>query len=262
MVDGEHAPPPNPDNGGDVQPPRRPDGCRPGLPTPAEKVWGRLGLLAMPTLASTEHSRASLRSPPLAGGRIRGVQRGTGLPDPAQEPFWHRLDGRSKRQHAHVRGRISGRRGRGTRITGHDLSRRLRGRQTVQGEGGGMCPTAAGAQGGTIHGGPVQADVLAREHRTRPGHCPSYHTSSLRAYGKAQGHGPTRSGAARIPAPRLAQPAGVVELDHAANRDLGAPAAHSQGVCGAPIPRVLEGASPRSTGETETETHGSIGSSH
>ena len=63
MVDGEHAPPPNPDNGGDVQPPRRPDGCRPGLPTPAEKVWGRLGQQAMPTPASTEHSRASLRSP-------------------------------------------------------------------------------------------------------------------------------------------------------------------------------------------------------
>ena len=70
VVDGEHAPPPNPDNGGDVQPPRRPDGCRPGLPTPAEKVWGRLGLLAVPTPASTEHSRASLRSPPLAGGRM------------------------------------------------------------------------------------------------------------------------------------------------------------------------------------------------
>ena len=82
----------------------------------------------MPTPASTEHSRASLRSPPPAGGRTRGVQRGTGLPDPAQEPFWHRLAGRSKRQHAHVGGRISGRRGRGTRITGHDLSRRLRGR--------------------------------------------------------------------------------------------------------------------------------------
>ena len=49
--------------GGDVQPPRRPDGYRPGLPTPAEKVWGRLGLQAMPTPTSTEHSRASLRSP-------------------------------------------------------------------------------------------------------------------------------------------------------------------------------------------------------
>ena len=63
VVDGEHVPPPDPDNGGDMQPPRRPDGCRPGLPTPAEKVWGRLGLQAMPTPASTEHSRASLRSP-------------------------------------------------------------------------------------------------------------------------------------------------------------------------------------------------------
>ena len=63
VVDGEHVPPPNPDNGGDVQPPRRPEGCQPRLPTPAEKVWGRLGLQAMPTPASTEHSRASLRSP-------------------------------------------------------------------------------------------------------------------------------------------------------------------------------------------------------
>ena len=62
-MDGKHAPPPNPDKGGDMQPPRRPDGCRPGLPMPVEKVWGRWGLHAMPTLASTKHSKAPLRSP-------------------------------------------------------------------------------------------------------------------------------------------------------------------------------------------------------
>ena len=44
MVDGAHAPPPTPDNGGDPQPPRRPDGCRPGLPRPAELLAGTLVL--------------------------------------------------------------------------------------------------------------------------------------------------------------------------------------------------------------------------
>ena len=406
VVDGEHAPPPNPDNGGDVQPPRRPDGCRPWLPTPAEKVWGRLGVLAMPTPASTEHSRALLRSPPLREDEFEVSSEEPGSPILPRNLFGtDSLDGASDSTHMSEEGSVDevdaapGSRATisaegyaddtymltayllsllamlaatskwltltgqevnaskslafaathsargpptaleatldGVRIpthqefrqlavgvrtvprrgTGPPLHKRIKegkaalrktrtipggfdrkatvaavmivaawGRtggcgpkgheqlgvgdddgdlgtqQTVQGKGGGVCPTAAGAQGGTINGGPVQADVLACTHRTRSGHIPSCHTSSLGAYGGAQRHGPTRSGTARIPAPRLAQPPGVVELDHAANRDLGAPGTRSQGVCGAFIPRVLEGASPGGTGETETETlrrHGS-----
>ena len=39
-----------------------------GEPTPVEKVWGHLGLQEMPTQASTEHSKVSLREPPSLGG--------------------------------------------------------------------------------------------------------------------------------------------------------------------------------------------------
>ena len=35
---------------------------------PAAKLWGRLGLQEMPTPASTEHSKMSLRAPPSPGG--------------------------------------------------------------------------------------------------------------------------------------------------------------------------------------------------
>ena len=55
--------PPNPDQGGDVNPPPRPMPRAPGERTPAAVVWARLGLEEMPSPASTETSRASLRSP-------------------------------------------------------------------------------------------------------------------------------------------------------------------------------------------------------
>uniref|UniRef100_A0A7S4LGC4 Uncharacterized protein n=1 Tax=Eutreptiella gymnastica TaxID=73025 RepID=A0A7S4LGC4_9EUGL len=45
----------------------------------------------------------------------------------------------------------------------------------MQGEGGGVCPVAAGAQSSSIHGGSVQEDVLACTHCTHPGHCPNSH---------------------------------------------------------------------------------------
>ena len=54
--------------------------------------------------------------------------------------------------------------------------------------------------------------MLACAHCTRPGHCPNHHTSNLGANSEAQRRGPTRSRTARISAPRLAHPAGVVEL--------------------------------------------------
>ena len=107
VVDGEHAPPPNPDNGGDVQPPRRPDGCRPGLPTPAEKVWGRLGLLAMPTPASTEHSRASLRSPPLREDEFEVSSQDPGSPILPRNLFsTDSLDGASDSTHMSEEGSV------------------------------------------------------------------------------------------------------------------------------------------------------------
>ena len=55
--------PPNPDNGGVTLPPRRPRPRDPGELTPATVVWARLGLEEMPSQASTETSRASLRAP-------------------------------------------------------------------------------------------------------------------------------------------------------------------------------------------------------
>ena len=57
--------PPNPDNGGDAPPPppARPRPKAPGELTPAAVVWARLGLEEMPSPASIETSRVSLRMP-------------------------------------------------------------------------------------------------------------------------------------------------------------------------------------------------------
>ena len=55
--------PPNPDQGGDTNPPLRPMPKAPGECTPAAVVWARLCPEEMPSPASTETSRASLRSP-------------------------------------------------------------------------------------------------------------------------------------------------------------------------------------------------------
>ena len=57
IVDGERRPLPDPDHGGALHPPRRPARSHAEGLTPAEKVWGRLGLQEMPTPASTEHFR-------------------------------------------------------------------------------------------------------------------------------------------------------------------------------------------------------------
>ena len=74
VVDGKHVPPQNPDNREDPQLPRRPDGCRPGLPTQADKVLGaaRLESDADPSQHGAFESVAA--EPLFAGGGIRGAQ--------------------------------------------------------------------------------------------------------------------------------------------------------------------------------------------
>ena len=62
-VGGQWHLPSNPDQGGDINPPPRPMPRAPGERTRAAAVWARLGLEEMPSPASTETSRASLRSP-------------------------------------------------------------------------------------------------------------------------------------------------------------------------------------------------------
>ena len=63
LVGGQWHLPPNPDQGGDINPPPRPMPRAPGERTPAAIVWARLGLEEMPLPASTETCKASLRSP-------------------------------------------------------------------------------------------------------------------------------------------------------------------------------------------------------
>ena len=48
---------------------------RMGVPTPPETVWGRLGLQAMPTSSSTEHSTTLLRGPPSPGTMSEGTSK-------------------------------------------------------------------------------------------------------------------------------------------------------------------------------------------
>ena len=63
--------PPGRDRGGALHPPPRPTGFHAEGPTPAEMVWGRLGLQEMPSLASTEHCKMSLQEAPSSWGGQR-----------------------------------------------------------------------------------------------------------------------------------------------------------------------------------------------
>ena len=56
----------------------------------AEKIWGHLRLQVMPTPASTEHSRASLRGPLSPGTALEATSEAK-LPDPAEKPLWSGL---------------------------------------------------------------------------------------------------------------------------------------------------------------------------
>ena len=74
-----------------------------------------------------------------------------------------------------------------------------------------------------LDGDPIQENVLVCADRALPRHGSDRHTGHLGAHGETHGYWAAGTGPVRVPQAGIAQPSGVVELDHAAHGDLSAP---------------------------------------